>query len=105
VSSKYAEDKITSVKSVNVAVAAYVTTQARLKLYDYLNRLGQSVLDCDTDSVVCVQTRAEPSKISIGNYVGDLTDELQDYGPGSYIEEFVSVGPKNCVFGYLPFNR
>jgi hypothetical protein len=49
---KYAENNITSGKSANVAVAAYFTTQARVKLYEYLNRLGQSVLYCDTDSVV-----------------------------------------------------
>jgi hypothetical protein len=90
---------------VNVAVAAYVTTQARLKLYEYLNRLRQSVLYCDTDSVVYVQKTAEPPKVAIGNYLGDLTDELEEYGSGSYIDEFVSGGPKNCVFGYLPFNR
>jgi hypothetical protein len=54
VSWKYAKDNINSGKCVNVAVAAYVTTQARLKLYDYLNKLGKSVLYCDTDSVVFV---------------------------------------------------
>jgi len=31
-------------KNVNLAVAAYVTTQARLKLYEYLRELGKSVL-------------------------------------------------------------
>ena len=36
-------------KNVNVAVAAYVTTQAHLKLYEYLRELGESVLYCDTD--------------------------------------------------------
>jgi hypothetical protein len=77
VSWKYAENNITSGKSVNVAVAAYVTTQARLKLYDYLNRLGQSVLYCDTGSVVYVQKTAEPPKVSIGDYLGHLTDELE----------------------------
>jgi phosphatidylglycerophosphatase A len=31
-------------ENVNVAVAAYVTTQARLKLYGYLSKSGKSVL-------------------------------------------------------------
>ena len=39
-------------KIVNVAVSAYVTTQVRLKLYEYLRELGESVLYCYTDSVM-----------------------------------------------------
>lgn len=27
-----------------------------------------------------------------------MTDELKDYGPGSYIKEFVSGGPKNYTY-------
>jgi len=46
--SKYSEDNVTTRKNFNVAVAAYVTTQARLKLYGYLSKLGKSVLYCDT---------------------------------------------------------
>ena len=30
--------------------------------------------------------------------MGDLTDEMEEYGAGSYIEEFVSGGPKNYAF-------
>ena len=44
VSWKYSEENVTTGKNVNVAVAAYVTTQARLKLYEYLRELGESVL-------------------------------------------------------------
>jgi len=29
-----------------------------------------------------------------GDFLGELTDELSGYGPGSYIDEFVSGGPK-----------
>jgi len=28
------------------------------------------------------------------DYLSDLTDELEEFGSGSYIEEFVSGGPK-----------
>jgi len=42
-------------KHVNVAVAAYVTTQARLKLYECLSELGQSAFYCDADSVIFIQ--------------------------------------------------
>jgi hypothetical protein len=33
--------------------------------------------------------------------MGDLTDQLEEYGSGSYIEEFVSGGPKNCAFSVI----
>jgi hypothetical protein len=39
-------------KNINVAIAAYVTTGARLKLYSHLESLGEAVLYCDTDSVL-----------------------------------------------------
>jgi hypothetical protein len=35
---KYSEDNVTTGKKVNVAVAAYVTNQARLKPYQYLSK-------------------------------------------------------------------
>jgi hypothetical protein len=101
VSWKFAENNITSGKSVNVAVDAYITTQARLKLYEYLNKLGHSVLYGDTDSVVFVRKTPEPQKVAIGDYLGDLTNELEVYGPNSYIDEFASVGPKNYAFSVL----
>ena len=81
-------------KNVNVAVAAYVTTQANLKLYEYLRELGESVLYCDTDSVIYIQNVDEPPKVHTGDYLSDLTDELEEFDSGSSIEEFVSGGPK-----------
>jgi hypothetical protein len=53
-SGRPAEDNVAAGKNVNVAVAAYVTTHARLKLYGYLRKLGRFVLYCDTDSVIYV---------------------------------------------------
>jgi len=47
VSWKYSGDNVTTGKNVNVAVATYVPTQALLKLYRYLSKLGKSVLYCD----------------------------------------------------------
>jgi len=49
ISWKFSENNVTKGKNVNVAVSSYVTTQARLKLYEYLSKLGDSVLYCDTD--------------------------------------------------------
>ena len=47
----------------------------------------------DTDSVIYRWKPGQPS-ISIGDYLGEMTDELQ----GDVIEEFVSGGAKN--YGY-----
>ncbi|WP_141202214.1 hypothetical protein [Oceanimonas doudoroffii] len=35
---------------------------------------------------------------SVGDHLGDLTDELCDYGEGCFISEFVSGGPKQYSF-------
>jgi hypothetical protein len=52
---RYSEDNVAAGKNVNVAVAAYVTSQAGLKLYEYLRELGQSALYCDIESVIYIQ--------------------------------------------------
>ena len=88
-------------KKVNVAVAAYVTTQAQLKLYGYLNELGASVLYCDTGSVIFVQNVDEPPNVRIDDYLGRRTEELEKFGSGSFIQEHVSGCPKNYPFSVL----
>jgi len=89
------QEAIAASPMTNVVIAAYTTAQARLKLYEYLERLDQRVLYYDTDSCIYLSTGApneyEPST---GNFLGDMTDELESYGRGSYIESFVSGGPK-----------
>ncbi|XP_071509045.1 uncharacterized protein [Diadema antillarum] len=66
-----------SVKS-NVVIAAFTTAQARLKLYDVLDRLGERVLYFDTDSVIYVEREWNPHDWQpvLGDYLGELTDEL-----------------------------
>ncbi len=36
--------------------------------------------------------------LATGDYLGDLTDELLEYGEGSYVTEFISAGPKNYSY-------
>ena len=78
---------------VNVVIAAFTTAYARLKLYDLLDLLQERVLYYDTDSVIYVHKPGEPDP-PLGNYLGDLTDELN----GDYITSFVSGGPKNYAY-------
>ncbi|KAK5643183.1 hypothetical protein RI129_007028 [Pyrocoelia pectoralis] len=86
-----------NLKTINVSIAAYTTAHARLELYSYLEKLGRRVLYYDTDSVIFV---AKPGdwKPTCGDFLGEMTDELETYGEGSFIEEFVSAGPKNYSY-------
>lgn len=66
-------------------------------MYEHLEKLGNRVLYYDTDSVFYV---AKPNEYDppTGEFVGDMTNELDCYGEGSYITEFVSGGPKNYSY-------
>jgi len=71
----------------SVAIASYVTAQARLYLYSFMEKLGERLLYCDTDSVFFKQGPADPP-LEKGDFLGQMTDEL-DKWPGSCIQEFV----------------
>ena len=88
-----AEDNAPRGTKTNIFVATFTTCHARLKLYESLYTLQQQVLYYDTDNVVYKWTPGQPS-IAIGNFLGDMTDELE----GDVITEFVSGGAKN--YGY-----
>ncbi|XP_049823876.1 uncharacterized protein LOC126265674 [Aethina tumida] len=94
---EYADEAVESLPTVNVVIAAFVTAQARLKLYEYLEMLDTRVLYYDTDSVIYVSSIHFPDPPT-GKFIGDMTDELEVYGIGSYITEFVSGGPKNYAY-------
>ncbi|XP_043285730.1 uncharacterized protein [Venturia canescens] len=96
---KNADEAIRPSLTANVVIAAYTTAQARLKLYEYLEGLGRRVLYCDTDSCIYVShERSDEYQPPVGQFLGDLTDELSAYGDGSYITSFVSGGPKFYSF-------
>ena len=90
---KNKEEAITPSNKTNVFVAAFTTCHARLKLYSYLERLGQQVLYYDTDSVIYRWKEGLP-KIETGDFLGDMKNEVE----GDHIVEFVSGGAKN--YGY-----
>ena len=78
----------------NVAIASFVTAQARLHLYKELEKLDQRVLYCDTDSIIYISRPGEYEP-QLGNYLGQFTNEIEN---GLHIEEFVSAGPKNYAY-------
>lgn len=54
----------------------------------------------DTDSVIYLSDLTDNTRYEVptGSFLGDMTDELRDYGEGAYINDYVSGGPKNYGF-------
>lgn len=95
---RVADEYVQPAPNTNIFIAAYTTAQARLKLYSYLEELDDRVLYFDTDSIIYISKDGEYNPPT-GSYLGDMTDELEkDYGKNSYIDEFVSAGPKNYAY-------
>ena len=90
---KNKEEAVAPSYKTNVFVAAFTTCHARLKLYSYLERLGEQVLYYDTDSVI-YRWKPDQPRIETGDYLGDMKDEVE----GDFIVEFVSGVAKN--YGY-----
>ena len=90
---QYKEEFVEESESTNIFMAANTTAQARLKLYSYLEQLGPRALYADTYSVVYTSRPGE-WKPELGDYLGDLTDEV----PDNRIIEFVTGGPKNYAY-------
>ena len=92
-------------------------------LYDALDTVGERALYHDTGKLkskfhvfqnfilikltsllyfpdsVCFVAKPGYPEPELGQYLGDLTDQLaDDYGPDSFCTEFVSAGPKNYAY-------
>lgn len=82
---------------VNVVLAAYTSSLARIHLYKYLDMLKERCLYHDTDSIIftCKENESRPK---LGDYLGELTDELLDFGENSYISEAVFTSEKSYAF-------
>ena len=90
---KHEEEFIPDDLRTNVFMATFTTCWARLKLYDLLDKLGDRVLYYDTDAVIYISRPGEYDP-PLGDYLGELTDELC----GDWIVEYVSGGPKNYAY-------
>ena len=61
----------------NLVVGSFVTAQARLTLYDILEKLNERVLYFDTDSIIYVH-KPDFWNPTIGDKLGEWTDEVPD---------------------------
>lgn len=68
------DDFIETCGRTNVVIAAYSTAQARLKLYSYLEKLGERTMYADTDSVIFTARPGEWSPPLV-DYLGNMTNE------------------------------
>ena len=82
--------------SSNIAIAAFTTSHARLRLLHVLEKLGERVLYYDTDSVIFV-CRDGDWLPETGEMLGDWANEMKE--GESHITRFVSCGPK--VYSYV----
>ena len=81
----------------NIFIACYTTAHARMELYSYLEALNERVLYFDTDSIIFTKLPGEWEP-PVGDFLGQLTDEISPLGEGCFISEFVSGGPKNYAY-------
>ena len=80
--------------NTNAIIASYVTSHARLVLYEYLEKLKHRVLYYDTDSVIYISVEGEYEP-PISDQMGGMTNELED---DQFIMEFVSNGEKTYAY-------
>ena len=93
------ESDNTSLLSTNVALAGFVTSQARLRLYKQLELIGKDrLIYCDTDSIVYINS-PDGYNIPSGDMLGEWEDECSTkehkINPITY---FVALAPKS--YGY-----
>lgn len=81
-----------SLLTTNVALAGFVTSQARLRLFKELFLLGDRVLYCDTDSII-YEYRKDGYNTTEGCMLGHWEAELK-----TPMIEFSALGPKSYAY-------
>ncbi|XP_047111970.1 uncharacterized protein LOC124788732 [Schistocerca piceifrons] len=93
VSYKYTDEYIEDSTATNIFIAAFTTSNVRIRLYEMLDRLGDKVVYYDTDSVVYIDDGT--NKVETGCMLGKWTDEL---GKDDTIIEWLSTDPKSYAY-------
>ncbi|XP_028132068.1 uncharacterized protein LOC114327599 [Diabrotica virgifera virgifera] len=79
--------------STNIFIAIFTTSNARLRLYEMIDKLGEAVAYFDTDSIVYIDDGK--NTVKTGDMLGDWSDEL---GTDDYIIDWRSTGPKSYYY-------
>ena len=69
------EAHVPNLRHKNEVIGRYVTADARLHLYRYLDEMREKALYCDTYSVVFMQPRDGAALVEIGDCLGAMTSE------------------------------
>lgn len=80
----------------NVAIAAFVTAHARLRLWDVMDRLDDRVIYHDTDSVIYERETRDDYMPEEGLFLGQWESETGD----NMIHSFVALAPKTYSYRY-----
>ena len=97
---------LTTMSNRNVVIASFVTAYARLELYEVIHKLDSSVLYYDTDSVIFVENVEKGHTLTTGEYLGDMTNELEENNCSEkWIEQFCATGPKSYSYRTNEYER
>lgn len=92
-------EMIETPKRTSLITAIFVTSQARIKLYNYMHQIGsERVIYCDTDSVLWIRKKYETVPFTVGSLCGQMSNEIEKDYPNSHISRFVSLGPKSYAY-------
>lgn len=92
-------EMIETPRRTSLITAIFVTSYARIILYNYMKKIGPGrVVYCDTDSVIWLRQRREEIPFDIGSECGHMSDEIDKDYPGGFIKRFVSLGPKSYAY-------
>lgn len=69
-------DSLTITNNTNIYAAVFTTAYARMRLYEFLAKVGGRLIYCDTDSVIYELSPNPDENLKVGSLMGDLTNEL-----------------------------
>ena len=75
----------------NLYIASYTTANARLRLYSMMEKLGNRVIYCDTDSLIYLKDEYTKTLVKMGKTLGEWSDEFA----GKYLTVFAALAPKD----------
>ena len=83
----------------NIFIAVFTTSHARLLLYDLLEKNNRRIIYFDTDSVFFISRPNDIFQPQLSPFLGGLCCEItKEHGPGHYIQQFYSTGPKSYSY-------